>query len=162
MEINALGIQNVNSWLNDSNFDHIKYIAIGAIVMLTKNINISKAIVNGAIAIITSIEFDNNKIIINITIKIHNSNTFIKLKIQTLQHKYTYKAYYYKTSFPIVQAYAITSYKAQGATIKSKVILDIKNSFALTYVMLSRVINHSDLMIRGNLKPLDFKCIYQY
>jgi hypothetical protein len=65
-------------------------------------------------------------------------------------------------SFPIVLAYAIIGYKAQGATIKSKVLLDIKNSFALTYVMLSRVINHSNLMIQGNLKPLDFKCIYQY
>jgi hypothetical protein len=54
-------------------------IAIGEIVMLTKNINISKGVVNGAIVIITSIEFDNNKIIINITIKILNSNTFITL-----------------------------------------------------------------------------------
>jgi hypothetical protein len=54
-------------------------IAIGEIVMLTKNINIPKGVINGAIAIITSIEFDNNKIIISITIKIHNSNTFITL-----------------------------------------------------------------------------------
>jgi hypothetical protein len=61
MEANALGIQNMNSWLNDSNFNHIKYMAIGAIVMLTKNINISKGAVNGAIAPITSIEFDNKK-----------------------------------------------------------------------------------------------------
>jgi hypothetical protein len=75
METNALGIQNVNSWLNDSKFDHIKYIAIGAIAMLIENINISKGDVNGAIAIITSVEFDNNKIIINIIVKIPNSNT---------------------------------------------------------------------------------------
>jgi hypothetical protein len=47
-------------------------IAIGEIVMFTKNINISKGLVNGAIVIITSIEFDNNKIIISITIRILN------------------------------------------------------------------------------------------
>jgi hypothetical protein len=84
METNALGIQNVNSWLNDSKFDHIKYIPIGAIAMLTKNINISKGALNGAVAIITSIEFDNNKIIINIIIKFRNSNTFITIKITNI------------------------------------------------------------------------------
>jgi ATP-dependent DNA helicase PIF1 len=48
-----------------------------------------------------------------------------------------------KHHFFIVLAYAITGHKAQGATIKSKVNIDIKNSFALglTYVMLSRVTN---------------------
>jgi hypothetical protein len=54
--------------------------------------------------------------------------------------------------------------KHKGATIKSKVIIHIKNSFALghAYVMLSRVINRSNLFIQGVLRPLDFKCIYQY
>jgi hypothetical protein len=44
---------------------------------------------------------------------------------------------------------------AQGATIKSKVIIDIKNSFALglTYVMLSRITNCSNL---------DFSMFYPY
>jgi len=68
METNVLGIQNVHSWLNDSKFNHIKHIIIRAILMLTENTNISKGAVNGAIVIITSIEFDNNKIIISIII----------------------------------------------------------------------------------------------
>jgi hypothetical protein len=33
-------------------------------------------------------------------------------KRQTLQHKYTFETYYYKSSFSIVLAYAITSHKA--------------------------------------------------
>jgi len=89
---------------------------------------------------------------------------FLTLKRQTFQYKYTYEAYYYKASFPIILAYAIIGHKAQGATIKSKVIIDIKNPFVayLVYVMLSRVINCSNLIIQGTLKPSDFKCIYQY
>jgi len=80
METNVFGIQNVYYWLNDSKFNCIKHITIRTIVMLTKNTNISKGDVNGAIIIIRCIEFNNNKIIINIIIIIFNSNIFITLK----------------------------------------------------------------------------------
>jgi len=48
----------------------------------------------------------------------------------------------------------IIGHKTQGATITSKVFIDVKKSFApsLTYVILSRVTNHANLMICGNLK----------
>jgi ATP-dependent exoDNAse (exonuclease V) alpha subunit len=63
----------------------------------------------------------------------------MKLKRQTFQHIYTYEAYYYKASFPIVLAYAITGHKSQGATIATNVLIDIRNAFSpgLTYVMSS-------------------------
>jgi hypothetical protein len=164
METTTIGIGNAQTWLHDPKFNHIKYVAIKTLVMLIENINISKGVVNGAIVIITSLDFNKDKIITSITIKIINTNRFMTLKRQTLQHKYTYEAYYYKTSFSIVLACAIMGHKAQGATIKSKVIIHIKNSFALgrAYVMLSRVTNCSNLFIQGVLKPLDFNCIYQY
>lgn len=112
---------------------------------------------NGALAIVTSITFHNNKVVTSIIIKI------VMLKRQTLQHNYTSKIDYYKTSFPIVLAYAIIGRKAQGAIIKSKVFIHIKKSFApsLTYVMLSRIINSSHLLIRENLNLTHFKCVYQ-
>ncbi len=58
-------------------------------------------------------------------------------------------------------AYAIIGHKAQGATITSKVLVNVKESFALglTYVMLLRITNHANLMIQGNLKPSTFICI---
>jgi hypothetical protein len=48
----------------------------------------------------------------------------------------------------------VIGHKTQGATITSKVFVDVRESFALglTYVMLSRVINDANLMICGNLK----------
>jgi ABC-type uncharacterized transport system permease subunit len=121
--------------------------------MTTKNINISKGAMNGALAIVTSITFHNNKVVTSIIIKIVSTNIELMLKRQTLKHKYTSKIDHYKTSFPIVLACAIIGHKAQGATIKSKVFIHIKKSFApsLTYVMLSRIINHSDLLICENL-----------
>jgi hypothetical protein len=55
-------------------------------------------------------------------------------------------------------AYAIIGHKSQGATISSKVIINIKEAFALglTYVMLLRVTNIYFLKIIGNLTPNDF------
>jgi len=131
METNVMGVEHVENWLHDSKFDHIKYVAIGASVMITKNINISKGVVNGTFAIVTSITFNNDKIITSITIKIISTNIQIMLKRKTLQHKYTYQTYNYKKTFSIVLTYAIIGHKAKSATIKSKVFIDIKNSFAL-------------------------------
>jgi ATP-dependent exoDNAse (exonuclease V) alpha subunit len=51
------------------------------------------------------------------------------LKKHTFQHKYTYDGYYYKALFPITLEYAITRHKSQGATISSKVIIDMKEAF---------------------------------
>jgi ATP-dependent exoDNAse (exonuclease V) alpha subunit len=131
-----LDIENVKTRLHDPNFNHIKYVTIGVIVMLTKNINISKGVVNGTIAMITSIGFDNNKMVTSITIKKFSTNMFLTLKIQTFQYKYTYEAYYYKASFSIILAYAIISHKAQGAPIKSKVFIDIRILFVAFLFML--------------------------
>jgi hypothetical protein len=47
------------------------------------------------------------------------------LKRQTLQHKCTHEAYYYKASFLLIWTYAIIGHKAQGTTMKSKQIIHI-------------------------------------
>jgi ATP-dependent DNA helicase PIF1 len=141
METNVMGVEHVKNWLHDFKLGRNKYVVIGVRVMITKNINISKGVVNGALVIVTSITFNNDEVVTSIIIKIISTNIQIMLKRQALQHKYTCETYYYKTSFLIVLAYAITSHKTQGATIKSEVIIDIKNSFvpSLTCVMLSRI-----------------------
>ncbi len=53
MDTNATNIEHVENWLHYSKFDHIKYIAIGVILMITKNIDISQGVVNGAFVIET-------------------------------------------------------------------------------------------------------------
>ncbi len=76
----------------------------------------------------------------NITIKVIYTNVYVTLNRRTLQHKYTYETYYYKTSFSIVLTYVIIGHKAHAATITSKVLVHIKKPFTpdITYVMLDQ------------------------
>jgi hypothetical protein len=81
----------------DSRFNHLKYIVIATKVMITRNINICKGAINGAIVIVTFFIFYDNEIISSIIIIIINTNESLILSKRTLQCKYTYEAYYYKT-----------------------------------------------------------------
>jgi hypothetical protein len=58
MDTNATNIEHIQPWLNNKSFNHIHTIVVGALVMLTNNINIQKGVVNGATTTITSIIFD--------------------------------------------------------------------------------------------------------
>ncbi len=91
-------------------------------------------------------------------VQLTTSSIKLILKKHTFQHKYRYDGSNYKTLFPITLAYVITGHKSQGATISSKVIIDIKEAFApgLTYVMFLKVTNINNLKIIGNLTPNDF------
>jgi hypothetical protein len=70
----------MQKWIKGSHFDHIKKFAIGALVLITENIDMSKGVVNGAFAIITFIKFNENKIISSITIEIINIGFQLTLK----------------------------------------------------------------------------------
>jgi hypothetical protein len=65
-------------------------------------------------------------------------------------------SYYYKASFSIT--YAMISHKSHSAIITTKILIDVKDTFppSLTYVMLSKITNQSNLKIVGTLTPNDF------
>jgi len=123
MDTNAANIEHIKPKLNNKSFNHIHTIAIGAFVMFIDNINIQKGAINGLIATITSIIFDTKNNVITIEVQLTTNSIKMVLKKHTFQQKYTYDGYY-KTSFPITLAYAITRHKSQGTTISSKVIID--------------------------------------
>ena len=150
METNTTHIESTASWLSDTRFNHIETIAIGCLIIFKENVSIPKRAVNGAIAMLQEIECSSDMIVTSITVQLIDSETKMKLKPQTFQHRYTYEAYYYKASFPIVLAYAITSYKLQGTTIATNMLIDIRNAFfpGLTYIMLSQVTNQRNRKIR--------------
>lgn len=60
----------------------------------------------------------------------------------------------YKRAFPLALSYAMTGHRSQGATIKSDVIIDVRDAFVpgLLYVMISRVERRSQIHIVGKLK----------
>jgi hypothetical protein len=70
LDTNVTGVENDKNWLNDSKCNHLKYVVIGAKVMITKNFNIFKGAINGAIATFTFSIFDDNEIITSIIIKV--------------------------------------------------------------------------------------------
>jgi len=158
MDTNVTNIKHIQPWLNNKSFNHIHTVAIGALVMFIDNINIQKGAVNGATTTITSMIFDTKNNVTDIEVQLTTNSLKKVLKKHTFQNKYTYDGYYYKASFPITLAYAIIRHKSQGTKISSKVIIDIKEAFALglTYVMLSRFTNRKNLKIIKNLTPNDF------
>jgi ATP-dependent exoDNAse (exonuclease V) alpha subunit len=118
-------IESAASWLFDTRFNHIETIAVGCLVMFTENVSIPKEAVNDATATVQAIECSDDDIVKSITIQLIDTEVKMKLKRHTFQHRYTYEAYYYKASFLIVLAYAITGHKSQGATIAMNMLIDI-------------------------------------
>jgi hypothetical protein len=61
LSMNASKFQHVQQWIKDPHFEHIKKVVVGALVLITKNIDMSKGTINGTMAIITFINFDDGK-----------------------------------------------------------------------------------------------------
>ena len=130
------------------------YLAIGAQVMITFNINIEAELVNGTRGVITDI--CNN----SITIK----------KLDGSIHVITYVAAYdpeekhkdHPTSIfeyiPLKVAFATSVHKSQGSTIEFLEV-DLSNSFGygMGYVALSRAVSLDNLIITGITKNA-FRC----
>ncbi len=78
---------------------------------------------------------------------------------KSIQNKYDSKGHFYKALFPLMLGYAIIGHKSQGATISSKVMIHICESFArgLMYVMLSKVTSWKKMKIVKNFQPSDIQ-----
>jgi hypothetical protein len=50
LDTNVYEFEHMQQWIKDFHFDHIKFFAIGALVLITENINMSKGAINGAFA----------------------------------------------------------------------------------------------------------------
>jgi hypothetical protein len=75
---------------------------------------------------------------------------------------------YYKATFPLRLAYAVTGHKCQGMTIHGRVVLYLREVFCagLLYVMLSRVLVRSQMFIVGSIhesmvKPIPLAPFFQ-
>ena len=62
---------------------------------------------------------------------------------------------FFKSTFPLTLAYAMTGHKCQGATFKTRTIVHMLSAFTpgLLYVMLSRVSKRTLLSVVGELTP---------
>ena len=137
-------------WLDDTYFHQPHIVVVGSLVMFTENVSLPKGAVNGVTAIVTSTNLAMNQNVTSITVQITNIGKQMILKQSTFEHVYTFGKKFYKSGFPLVLAYAMTVNKSLGATISTNVVVDIRNAYApgLTYVMLSRATNRSNLKIK--------------
>ena len=108
LDTNVLLDDNTQYWLDDARFIQLHIIAIGAFVMFTENVNSSKGVVNGATAIVTSVNLDTNQNVKNIIVQITNIGKQMIVKQSTFEHVYTFGKKIYKSGFSIVLAYAMT------------------------------------------------------
>ena len=116
-------------------------IAIGARVMLRRNIDTAHGLVNGAIGTVTSISAQ------YVTIKFdHNGQTTkiakVKSKFQVMKTFYVFRK-----QFPLILAYAVTIHKCQGLSLDCAIIDLSEEVFSpgMAYVALSRVRSLSGL-----------------
>jgi hypothetical protein len=98
--------------------------------MLTENIDLKVGAPNGTIGIITKLEFALDYNVCNIFVAFNPSRYVQIVWKKSIQNKFDYEGYFYKTSFPLMLGYAIIGHKSQSATISSKVMIHIHESFA--------------------------------
>jgi hypothetical protein len=101
---NATNIDELQRWLYDSNFNQIKTVVVGCLVMLTVNINLERGLANGTPAFIQSISLDLQGHVDSITVTIHHFGKSLKLMRRTTQYKYTFNGKFYKSTFSLALA----------------------------------------------------------
>jgi hypothetical protein len=129
LETNARNVEHIQSWVNNERFNHMQHVALGALVMLMKNIDLKVGAANGTIGIITKLEFDLENNVCNIFVALNPSGYVQMVWKKSIQNKYDYQGHFYKASFLLVLGYAIIRHKCQGAIIPSKVMIHIHESF---------------------------------
>ena len=107
-------------------------LAVGARVMLRRNIDIKAGLVNGAIGTVCSVSSS--------CVTVHIAEPY---DVQQVKSKFMLmKSFYvYRKQFPLILAYAVTIHKCQGMSLDSAIIDLSDQVFAagMAYVALSRV-----------------------
>jgi len=73
LETNARNVEHIQSWVNNKRFNHMQRVALGALVMLTENIDLKVGGANGTTGIITKLEFDLEDDVCSISVALNPS-----------------------------------------------------------------------------------------
>jgi len=116
---------------------------LGALVMLTTNQNPDKGVFNGAIGTVMELRRNPNGDITSVRMRLEDARfefTYVHRSVEkTFTNPETGPRHTLRT-FPLRLAYARTACSVQGATLRGRVYVHIRNAFArgMAYVMLSR------------------------
>ena len=112
----------------------------GARVMLRKNVDQMKGLVNGAMGTLIDMKFKYEEVL-KLIIKFDNVSEVTEVDRTVIKFQVCENAFVHRSQFPITLAYAITIHKSQGLSLEC-VIADLGNTIftsGMTYVALSRV-----------------------
>jgi hypothetical protein len=65
--------EHIQSWVNNKRFNHMQQVALGALVMLTENIDLKAGVTNGTVGIVTKLEFNLENNVCSISIALNPS-----------------------------------------------------------------------------------------
>ena len=134
-------------------------VKIGAKVMLRRNIDLTKGLVNSAIGEIKEVKYGLNDDVDTVVILFGNG-LLHSLERITTKFEIMDKCFVFRKQFPITLSYGITIHKSQGLSLKTAV-MDIGESIfscAQTYVALSRVTSMEGLHLI-NFNPKNIKSL---
>ena len=129
--------------------------AVGAVVMLRRNIDTSAGLVNGARGIITAVDLQNPAEVSAIHVRFFDKRVSIPNSEKTSIAITPISAYFHgkkgsllqRTQFPLTLSWACTIHKVQGLTLESAYVDIGPKVFAngMAYVALSRIVSLSGL-----------------
>ncbi len=73
LETNARNVERIQSWVNNKRFNHMQHVALGTLVIFTKNIDLKVGVANGTTGIVTKLEFDLEDIVCSIFVAFNPS-----------------------------------------------------------------------------------------
>lgn len=93
--------------------------------MITQNLDLESGAANGATTQIASIrlQIDMRD---EIRLRITCSDKEVAVRRSSVKNLYHNEKRYFKATFPLMLGYAITAHRSQGATLRGKVIVDVK------------------------------------
>ena len=118
-------------------------LAVGARVMLRRNINTKRGLVNGAIGTVTSIAPN------HVTVQFDHVSQPFDVRMVKSRFMVMKNFFVYRRQFPLILAYAVTIHKCQGLSLDCAIV-DLSDqifSDGMAYVALSRVRSLSGLYL---------------
>jgi ATP-dependent exoDNAse (exonuclease V) alpha subunit len=134
-------------------------IAVGAPVRITRNIDITRKMVNGAAGVVADLRFKHN-VLTSVKVQLENGGKIASISRMTPVCVWTADRKLVFQEFPLMLNYAGTVHSVQGCTLTKNIFTDIE-CFApgLGYVALSRNTNLSQIRIKRMPSVEDLRVI---
>lgn len=154
IKLTSLEIEDKKEFEKDCKAPKLLKLKEGARVMLLKNIDVEKGLVNGACGIVEKLTHDSIKVLFDNGY----SQQIEKMKFEYIRDG---KVTIVRKQYPLMLAYGITIHKSQGMTF-DKLVINLNNIFSegMGYVALSRITKLEGLYIKGlnfDIKDKRFK-----